>query len=385
MSRCPNCRRPVDDAAQVCDFCDEPLDRGQSAQGQGNQRGGGGRDKQPPDTREPNQSRRDQREGQQPQPSGNRQPRTADRGEQRPTHSRNESAPARRDGRSEQRARRERGGSPDPAPTASTGHGSRQGPQQADPAVEQPGQHQGTSAPSSAPTQESTVGNVRHQESKDTSGEVNINGIAWWIGWRPGRVILGFSLFGLALAFAFLESTGDPDANAVVVFVLMGLIVGSSLYYWGTSEINAKYVPLRDDFVERSRARAEDKSGLTAADYSLSYSFKTKAGSGPVFVDAYKRYITNYAFLTDVSLDLDLGSTYDMVKRTQDQRGSQRQVFYDNMEDVKTNDRGNNTQIVILTSAGDDVSFLSGDQREAEKLQRDLKKKLRGVRRQRRY
>ena len=72
-----------------------------------------------------------------------------------------------------------------------------------------------------------------------------------------------------------------------------------------------------------------------------------------------------------------------MVERTQDQRGSQRQVFYDNMEDIKTNDRGNNTQIVILTSAGDDVSFMSGDQREAEKLQRDLKKKLRGVRRQR--
>ncbi len=382
MSRCPNCRRPVDDTAQVCDFCDEPLNQEQPAQGPGDPR----RDKRPPDTRDPHQPRQDrQQESQQSQPVGNKQSRTAERGEQRPARSRNEPAPARRDSRSGQSTYGNRDGPSDPAPTASTGHSSRQGPQQADPTVEQSGQHQGTSAPSSAPTQESTVGNARHQESKDTPGEVNINGIAWWIGWRPGPVIFGFGLLGLVLAFAFLNSTGDPDANVVVVFCLLGLILGSIFYYWGTNEINSKYVPLRNNFVERSRGRAEDKSGLTAADYSLSYSFKAKAGSGPIFVDAYKRYITSYGFLTDVSLDLDLGSTYNMVERTQDQRGSQRQVFYDNMEDIKTNDRGNNTQIVILTSAGDDVSFMSGDQREAEKFQRDLKKKLRGVRRQQQY
>jgi len=203
----------------------------------------------------------------------------------------------------------------------------------------------------------------------------NVNGAAWWIGWRPKPVIIGGAIIGLILGIV---------ADALVPLLFGGLVVGLGVYYWGTTEINNKYVTLRNSFKERARSSAEDKAGLTASDYSESYSLFVRKGRSPPFVKPSQQYGASFAFLTDISLNLDTGNVYDMKSRKETKSGSQREVYYDNMEDVKTNDRGGYTEIILKMSAGDDVSFSSGDQTEAEAVQRDLRNKIREVKREQR-
>lgn len=84
MSRCPNCRRPVDSGDKVCDFCEEPLDRGgspggteqsqrdnQSAEDTRDARGGG-HGHQPSDSQQgqPSQGRQSQTQPSRRQPQG---------------------------------------------------------------------------------------------------------------------------------------------------------------------------------------------------------------------------------------------------------------------------------------------------------------------------
>lgn len=351
MSRCPNCRRPVNQADQVCDFCDEPLNQGQK-------------------TQEPDQPQSGQQQSVEENTSQTSRNKNIDR-----SNSQYEHDPNVENDYSKQRTRQNAANSSGHTPS---GRGEQRGQPsgtQTPPAPEQSGQQQQKNRVQS----QSSTSNTSNSTHIDTSEDETINGVAWWVGWRPIQVIIGstvvFSLIGLAVELTFEQ---------ILIISLAGLTIGFAIFYWGTTEINNNYVTLRNNFFERARARAEDKAGLTAADYSADYALKIGFGGSPPFVNPTERFRANYGFLTDVSLDLDLESEYSLKERGEIKTGRQRQVFYDNMEDVKVNDRGATTEIIIKTSAGDPVSFSAGDKKSAEKLMRDLRRILRENRRQRR-
>jgi hypothetical protein len=86
--------------------------------------------------------------------------------------------------------------------------------------------------------------------------------------------------------------------------------------------------------------------------------------------------------LTDVSTSVDIGSLYDMEDRSEKNTGTINEIYYDNIENIRTNDEGLNTDIIIKVSAGDPIVTATSDKGEAEQAQRVLRDKMREVRRE---
>lgn len=200
-----------------------------------------------------------------------------------------------------------------------------------------------------------------------------INDLAWKFGWNP--IIPG--LIGAVVGAVVYYQTESPQVSAV-----LGLVVLVGLWYWGIQEVNNNYQHLRNDFYERSIARSEEKIGLDQSEILDVFNFRSFYGGSPPFIEPVKQYQFDHMALTDVSTSVDIGSLYDMEERSEKNTGTINEIYYDNIENIRTNDEGLNTDIIIKVSAGDPIVTATSDKGEAEQAQRVLRDKMREVRRE---
>lgn len=88
-------------------------------------------------------------------------------------------------------------------------------------------------------------------------------------------------------------------------------------------------------------------------------------------------------FLSDVSVSVNRGSTYDMKRREKSETGTTTEIYYDNIETIKSDNKGHYTELIIKTSAGDDIEARSSDKGPVESAESDLRNRMRKARRQR--
>lgn len=216
-----------------------------------------------------------------------------------------------------------------------------------------------------------------------TSGKVptepDVNDILWTIGWSPVKTILGFGLLFLVLAVGM-----EMDGNGIGSMTFVGLVIGSVVWYLGVKEVNEHYAAFRDAFFARSANRAESRLGIDRSEVIDAFNFRSHRGGSPFLVEPSNYYLADHMVLSDVSVSVDQNSQYDMENRGADSDGTTKNIYYDNIESITTNDEGALTNLRIVTSRGENLAVNTVDQRVAEEAQGRLRSKMRDVRRARR-
>jgi len=187
------------------------------------------------------------------------------------------------------------------------------------------------------------------------------------------------AIFGLFIAYG-----ADFEVVwTVFVLALIGLLVSIGIWYRGVAEVNENYGAFRDWFFSDSAEAAAKKLAISEEEALGTYHFlspEVEVGSPPL-IKCPEIYTASHMMLSDVSVSAEKGSLLSMRLRSETQSGTLKEIYYDNIENVNTNDQGGFTTLRIITSAGEDLTFRSFNQQVAEKAQQHLRKKMRDVRR----
>jgi hypothetical protein len=215
-------------------------------------------------------------------------------------------------------------------------------------------------------------------QSRQTA-EPEVNGIAWWFGWHPlitvGIVGILFVIIGVVIGIGL---------EGVFVLFVLGTMIGTGVWYWGVKEINDKYTGTREAFFGRSAKRAENRLGIDKSEIIGTFDFRSHHGGSPFLVKPSKFYRSDHLIFSDVSVSVDKDSVYNMKERTSSSTGTTKNVYYDNIETITTNDEGHQTYLKIVTSRGENLRAATVDQSVAEEAQGTLRSKMREVKRNRR-
>lgn len=203
----------------------------------------------------------------------------------------------------------------------------------------------------------------------------DVNTVAWWIGWHPLAIISIFTLIPLALLVTLEIDTFE--------LAVLGPLIGMVVWYWGVREINTNYKGFRSAFFGCSAKRAEDRLAIDESEVIDTFNFRSHTGSSPPLVEPSEFYRADHLILSDVSVSVDKGSRFDMKDRAAASTGTTKNIYYDNIETITTNDEGNITNLKIVTSSGDDLQAVTVDQNVAEQAQGRLRSEMRDVRRAR--
>ncbi|MFC7058533.1 zinc ribbon domain-containing protein [Halovenus salina] len=216
--------------------------------------------------------------------------------------------------------------------------------------------------------------------SGQAPSEPDVNDILWKIGWSPIKTIVGFGVLFVILAVGM-----EMEGNGIGGMTVVGLVIGSVVWYFGVREVNEHYAAFRDAFFASSANRAESRLGIDRTEVIDAFNFRSHSGSSPFLVEPSKNYLADHMVLSDVSVSVDLDSEYNMKGRDEKNTGTTINIYYDNIETITTNDELGVTNLRIVTSRGENISGLGTvDQRVAEEAQARLRSKMRDERRARR-
>lgn len=214
--------------------------------------------------------------------------------------------------------------------------------------------------------------------SSRRTSEPAVNELAWAIGWRPFPTIGAVAVVFLALALL-----AELSAGGIVAVTLVGAGLGAGIWYWGVKEINDNYSGFRSAFFGSSAKRAESRLGIDESEVIDTFDFRSHTGNSPPLVEPSKHYRADHMVLSDVSVSVDKDSMYNMKERDTKSTGTTKNIYYDNIESITTNDEGHRTYLRIVTSRGENLQAATVDQRVAEQAQGRLRSKMRDVRRAR--
>jgi hypothetical protein len=208
--------------------------------------------------------------------------------------------------------------------------------------------------------------------------EPTVNDLAWSIGWHPLLTVGGFGI-----VFLILGVVAKLEVGAIGAVTLLGLGIGTGVWYLGVTKINDNYRGFRDAFYARSANRAENRLGIDKGEVIDTFDFRSHGGSSPILVEPSRLYRADHMVLSDVSVSVDKDSEYDMKDRDTNSTGTTKNIYYDNIESITTNDESHRTYLRIVTSRGENLQAATVDQRVAEQAQGRLRSKMREVRRAR--
>jgi len=197
-----------------------------------------------------------------------------------------------------------------------------------------------------------------------------INDTRWSIGWKPLQVVavptIALTIVGVAV-------------DQIAVFLVLGVLVGVAVWYWGVAEINQKYPPLIDDFRESTRNRTANETGGVNV-HSL-HTFISTQGSSPSLVEPAPSYSAAHIIFGDTSVIINEEFRYDMRDRSTYRGGQQAELFYDQISNVRSESYVNYAILEISLSSGQVKEIPSRDPNRVESVKGELQQNIRAVRR----
>lgn len=196
----------------------------------------------------------------------------------------------------------------------------------------------------------------------------DINGIAWMAGWNPKLVIAGTAVLGLMIG------TG---VDAIMPLLVVGIAAGIGIWFWGTKEINSKYQYLLDEFVEVTEEIASDP------DVDDTFTLVRYSGSSPPLVEPHENYHASHLALTDVDVKINQGAEYNMKRRDGAGGGSNKTLFYDQIENIETEETNDYT-VLRMDTGNNDIVIGSTNLDIVTSAESELRQRMRQARREKR-
>jgi hypothetical protein len=149
-------------------------------------------------------------------------------------------------------------------------------------------------------------------------------------------------------------------ADAIFVAILLGLLAGVVVWYYGVQEINRNYTPYVQQFLSETERAAERT--IHAEDLST-YSFLHSTGKSPPFVEPADRYYATILNITAKSVTVTEDAEYDLVAREQVGRGRRHELFYDQITAVESyQDSEQQNTLEIRTADAGSITVRSTDE-----------------------
>lgn len=191
------------------------------------------------------------------------------------------------------------------------------------------------------------------------------NTLRWKLGWSPwlviGSIVLVSTIVGVVL-----EATGW--------FLILGLAAGFGTWYWGVVEINDSYRPYIEGFLSRSAQNA--KRGIDVEDGDL-YNLTYTSGQSPPLVEPDDTYSNTTIVVTETSINLNKGATYDMKSRSGSGGGTNEEIYYDQVTGVQSHQGGNVTELEIQMSGGNSTKIRSNKTDTVDSVVSDVRQRVR--------
>jgi len=207
-----------------------------------------------------------------------------------------------------------------------------------------------------------------HQSPTD-SGQ-SIDDTRWKIGWSPGVTVIGALIAGAVIGVLI-------DAPAIMA--VLGLVAGLAVWLWGQREVNENYRTLLENFRDASRLKVERSIG--GLNVSSMHTFISSSGGSPMLIEPARAYSATHMLFGDTSVVINREYEYDIKERRTLQGGEQRELFYDQISNVKTDSYANFAELDITLSSGDRETIRSLNPSGLDDVKSDLQRRMRTARR----
>ncbi|MHC3438627.1 hypothetical protein ACYJ1Y_11135 [Natrialbaceae archaeon A-gly3] len=193
----------------------------------------------------------------------------------------------------------------------------------------------------------------------------DVNNLRWRIGWSPWLVVIGVTV---------LFSIVGAAAEEIGAFFILGLLAGMIVWYWGVREINEKY----HDFVQKFVGEAERNARrMVEIDDANLYNLTYGSGNSPPLVKASDTYTNTTIVVMPNSININEGAEYDMEVRDTTTGGTNDEIYYDQVTNVRSHQNGVYTVLEISTSGGDAIEITSNDTDTVDEVVSEVREGIR--------